>query len=273
MTSDQTRRVDDQLDYLEQTWPELVTTGVIPGSRRVLPSSRRRRSAEAVKQAAIDDALDMLERGKPGWVPGAARQPAPVDLDMLDTLAVVVSTTEDLVATITQTAGVERPVHVESVYEDPRPYLRTARAWLTAAQEADDRTVPWADDLLRPVVRKVATMLGEIVDGQVLDALCPWCTGRSEKRPTGGDRTLVVHAPAVTSTASRSGRAGADDGPVVVCHGTNCTPPSSSVGTWIGEQPAWPEREWDWLAKQLLAVDGDVTARAVAHDTPQATGR
>ena len=253
------RRVLDHLDYLERTWPDLVELGVERGSRRRLPSSRRQRSTTALAVVEAEARAEQAERRRPGWVPGLGKHPVPIDVEMLDVLTLVVSTAEDVAGTVTQTAGVERPVCVGSAWEDPRPWLRAARAWLTAADEADERTVPWAAMVLGPVVRRVASVVGEIVDGQVLDALCPWCGGRSQKRPTGGARTLVVRAPGQPTTGARPEMTSlaevVDDGPLIVCSGTNCSPPPSAVGMRVGGQPAWPWREWDWLARQLRPCD------------------
>lgn len=264
--TDSARRVLEHLDYLVEAWPDLVTIGVEPSRRRrALPSSRRARSAESVDASSAQARAELAERRQPGWVQGPGQHAVPIDVDMLDLLALVVSAAEDLGSTITQTAGVDRPPHAESPWADPRPWLLGARAWLTAADEADARTVPWAAGVLGPVVRRVAAAVGEIVDGQVLDALCPWCGGRWQGR--SGARTLVVHSPGSTTTGARAeatapGAVG--EGPMVVCHGTSCTPPDSAVGKRVRGMPAWPEREWDWLAKQLRPVGG--------ADTPQAQG-
>lgn len=264
--TDAARRVLEQIDYLTETWEDLVTLGIEPSHRRRLTSSRRARSVESVEAASVEVRAELAERRMPGWVPGPGKHAAPLDVEMLDVLTLVVATAEDLALTVTQTAGVERPRHVVSAWEDPRPLLRSARAWLTAADEADKDTVPWASWVLGPVVRRVAAAVGEIMDGQLIDALCPWCCGRSVKRPTGGERTLVVHAPGSTTGARAEQTApGAGDGPMIVCHGTACTPPDSACGTRVRGMPAWPEREWDWLAKQLLPLDGADTPSVVAQ--------
>ena len=264
--TDAARSVLGHLDYLVEAWPDLVTMGVAAGGRRRLPSSRRHRPDAVVLAQAAEARAELLERRQIGWVPGTGKHPAPVDVDMLDLIRDVVAAAEDLALTITQTAGVDRPSHVTSVWEDPRPWLLSARAWLTAADEVDDLTVPWARSVLAPVVRRVASTVGEILDGQVIDALCPWCRGRSEKRPNGGERTLMVAAPGQASTGARpeATAPGQGDGPLVVCHGTNCAPPDSACGRRLRGMPAWPEREWDWLAKQLLPLDGADTPHDAA---------
>lgn len=259
MTGAVVRRVLEQIDYLETAWPQLITLGVEASTRRQQLPTRRRRSDEAVERARREAQAEAAERRMAGWVQALSHPSVPVDVTMLDLLATVVEAAQDLAETVTQTAGADRPTYVESAMEDPRPRLRTARAWLTAAQDVDDRTVPWAAAVLTPVVRSVASALGEIIDGQVLDALCPWCGGRSSRRPGGGDRTLVVHAgpDAVTTQQADTEPAGPGDvgWPRIVCHGANCTPPASACGAQVHGQPAWPEREWDWLAKQVRSVD------------------
>lgn len=267
VTNADVRRVLEQIDYLEEAWPQLVTLGIgASTTRRRLPAGRRRSDA-ALERVDREARIEAEERSQPGWVPAISHPSVPVDVTMLDLLAMLVSVAEDLAATVTQTAGVERPSHATSAVEDPRPYLRTARAWLTAAQEADDRTVPWATGELTPVVRAAATALGEIVDGQVLDALCPWCGGRTERHPMGGQRTLVVDAGPTAVTTQQPApepRPGDVGWPRIVCHGLNCTPPASACGAQVHGQPAWPEREWDWLAKQLDPADTPSTARMLA---------
>lgn len=252
------RRVLEQIDYLEEAWPQLVTLGVAASTRRHHLPSRRRRSREAIERAQRTAQLEAAERRRPGWVPALSHPSAPVDVTMLDLLTRVVEVAENLAEVVTQTAGVDRPRHVESALEDPRPRLRTARAWLTAAQEVNADIVPWAGRQLLPVVREAAEALGEIVDGQLLDALCPWCGGRTERRPMGGERTLVVQAGPMAVTTQQSGQSRPEPGevgwPRIVCHGLNCTPPASACGAQVDGQPAWPEREWDWLAKQLNPV-------------------
>lgn len=254
-------RVLEEIDYLENAWPQLVTLGTDASNRRRLPSTNRRRSDEALERAQREAAIEAAERRMPGWVPALSHAAAPVDVSMLDLIAELVAVADDLAETITGVAGIAVG-HVVSAWEDPRPRLRVARAWLTKAQEEDPRTLPWARGILAPVVRAAAQALGEIVDGQLLDALCPWCGGRTERRPMGGERTMVVHAGPTAVTTQEAPEERGAGWPRIVCHGLNCSPPASACGTTWRGQPTWPEREWDWLAKQLKPVEQTERIRA-----------
>jgi hypothetical protein len=242
-------QIAEDTRYLIDSWRPLVELGV-PGTIPRRPMRSHRPSDEQTEQAAREHAEDTAERRKAGYVPGPRRLPAPAPLDLLDLLARFVSVCADVAETVAQVAGVERLEAPVSVHQDPRPYLAHARTWLQVAQDADDSTERWVSDQLHRLADAVAAHLGELADGQVLEALCPWCRGRSEKRPTGGDLTLTVLA--------RGPRPGADAAvvrdPMIVCRGTNCEPPAGECGTRVAGRPAWPDREWDWLAARLLPM-------------------
>lgn len=246
-------QVDEDVAYLVDSWPALVTLRT-PGSGRRRPPSRHEvTEAQRLRSEllAIQERVELRRARELGVqpVPPTGPIPAPAALEVLDLLAEFVAVSADVADAVTQTAGVERPPSSpSSSWTDPRPYLRLAAAWLEQADEVDERTVPWVAAQLRPLAGKVAHQLGEVHDGQLLDALCPWCGGRTERRLTGGERTLVVY---VRGTR-RAKAEGQGDGPVIVCRGLNCEPPEASCGTRVGGRPAWPEREWDWLARQLL---------------------
>ncbi|MEN1976888.1 hypothetical protein [Cellulomonas olei] len=206
----------------------------------------------------IDAWRPLVELGVPGTSPRRLAAPAP--LDLLDLLARFVSVCAEVAETVAQIAGVERLDASASLHVDPRPYLSHARTWLKVAQDANDTTEAWVAEQLHRLADAVAAHLGELADGQVLEALCPWCHGRSERRPTGGDLTLTVYA-----RGPRPGSGGeALRDPMVVCRGTNCEPPPNECGHTVGGHPAWPDREWDWLAARLLPVDTAAPAPATA---------
>jgi hypothetical protein len=263
------RQIAEDMDYLLASWPLLVLLNAPGGSRaRILPM---RPLSEAARERAEAQAREDADVARlPGYVaPG--RHPVPIDVPLLDLLAEFVATAAEVADAVTQTAGVERMRPPASCYVDPRPYLQTARAWLQVACDADERTEPWVGERLHGIADRIATHLGEVHDGQVLEALCPWCNGRTPSRPAGGALTLVVmdRARRATSTPSADDavRPGEDDRrqPLIVCRGTSCTPPDSDVGLWLGpddgaRRPAWPMREWDWLAQRLLPVPESVPA-------------
>lgn len=256
MTARPTSRLQQQvtgdIDYLIASWPTLVTLRTPGSSRRRPPSRHEVTEAQRVRGELLrmQERLEERRARELGVqpVPQTGPIPAPAALDVLDLLAEFAAVAFDVAETVAQVAGIDRPPQVESSWTDPRPYLQLTRAWLQVADDVDELTMPWVARQLRPLADRVATQLGEVHDGQLLDALCPWCQGRTERRPNGGERTLVVYA-----RGSRLDQAtGHGDGPVIVCRGVNCDPPTSSCGTRVGSHPAWPEREWDWLAKQLL---------------------
>jgi len=247
------RDVVAEIDYLADAWPALVTLRVPSSGRRRPPGRRDVSEAQRLHAAvlAIQERMEDRQRAvevNAMPVPPTGPIPAPAVIAVLDLLALFVATAADIAETVARVAGVDAPPQVESSWTDPRPYLKFARTWLTVADGADDRTMPWVAKTLRSLADRVATQLGEVYDGQLLDALCPWCGGRTERRPTGGERTLVVYA----RQSRRDAEGTKHEGPVIVCRGVNCTPPESACGTSVGAHPAWPEREWDWLSKQLL---------------------
>ncbi|MGN8245248.1 hypothetical protein ACTHAM_002367 [Cellulomonas soli] len=258
-------QITEDTDYLLGAWPLLVELGVpsTSGRARILPP-RHHLSERARERAALEAREDRAEARKPGYAaPG--KHAVPVNVPLLDLLAVFVATASDVAETVTQCAGVERPPSPSSAWTDPRPYLVRARTWLEPACDADDRVRPWVAEQLHGLADSIAAHLGEVHDGQVLEALCPWCLGRSERRPTGGDLTLVVH-DRMSRAEQEAGAADPERGTtLIVCRGMNCTPPDSDVGAWEGPQdgprrPAWPVREWDWLAQRLLPVDESAIA-------------
>lgn len=258
------RQVLEHIDYLIGAWPALVTLST-PGSTR-RGSTGRRAVSEAQRahaaMLAMQERLDArIASTRPGAVRGTGPVPAPAALGVLDLLARFVATAADVAEVVTQAAGVDRAPAVESSWTDPRPYLQLARAWVSPAHQADPMVLPRLRGWLGPLCDDVARELGEVHDGQLLDALCPWCGGRTEHGD--GERTLVVYASrerrhvaadAEDQVAAKVGARAADEGPVIVCRGVYCEPPAQDCGTRVGDRPAWPEREWEWLAKRLVPI-------------------
>ena len=156
--------------------------------------------------------------------------------------------------------------------EIPEHLLRRARAVREAVDEmkqhidapSRDRAVPprpaphgapratdLLDDMLdqaevdpSAIARKITEALGELVDGQTLDAVCPFCNGTTA--PGRRDqRTLRVR---VANPAGGRGQAE----PLIVCENpAGCTVLEGEAGMWVRGNPAWPVAEWDWLAQRL----------------------
>ncbi len=276
MTSHLERQIAADASYLASSWPLLVMLGR-PGAGERLRRPTRPPSAAALERAAEQAREDRAEARKPGYAaPG--KHAVPIAVTLLDLLAEFVEVAADVCETVGQLAGVEQLPQPASCWTDPRPYLERARAWLQPAHEADDATEPWVARQLHALADKVAVYLGEVHDGQVLLAICPWCLGRTEQHPEGGELTLTVYARlsrdeqaaasappskrpgehiAAPAPAPRPGERAADRETLIVCRGLNCQPPDGDVGKWVGpkegpHRPGWPPREWDWLAKRLL---------------------
>ncbi|MFF1531458.1 hypothetical protein [Cellulomonas sp. NPDC058312] len=244
------------LDYLIEAWPHVVGNR-IPGTDRSW--------VEEPRKAVVSEA-DLERMGKQG-IP----RPAPVRVGVLDLLQQYAARSEEMARCIVEvlalganalddaydrgepweyrrTDGVEiarrwfeRYYLPESAAsKDPRPWLRTLRRYTEDAHDADDKTAPWLAAMIAPLVDVTARLLGDVRAGQVMNAVCPYCLGRTA-RGWIGERTLTIEFPDAKSVE-----------PMVVCHGLECDPPSSSCGTRVDNQPAWPRREWDWLASQLL---------------------
>lgn len=229
------------LDYLAEAWPMLIELKT-PGTRRRWQDQRRAVAAAAPELI-------------PSPVPGTAPAPAPVVVSMLDLTHRVAAAAAELEATLVELLDPDpvppfAPVYWprlgvrSSAYADPRPHLAFVARYLTTAQVADARTVPWVLGVVRPIRDAVEQALGEQRAGQELAAICPWCLGRTPAHPTGGARTVQVLVPTDDDD---------DREPLIVCTGLNCTPPESACGSRDERgRPAWREREWDWLARQLL---------------------
>ncbi|MDG3012475.1 hypothetical protein G4X40_20250 [Rhodococcus sp. D2-41] len=225
-------RIIADLNYLEAAWPNLVTLK-LPGTARAW--------VERPRPHTITAPVEPDQLGLAG-VP----RPAPADVDVLDLLWQIATVADDLARTVCEVVDLgpdflpDAPASV-----DPRPWLAVVIAWMPQAHRDDDRTAPWVAQQLRTPVAAAARLLGDIRDGQALNAICPWCAGRSTDGTTGC-RTLQVHHPSARADDE-------DPDELIVCFGTNCGPPSSACGQrWHGH-PAWPRREWDWLASQLTA--------------------
>lgn len=230
-----TEQAELALAYLAQSWPTLLELKH-PGTPR--------RWTETVRWSEMP-----AELGAP-----APATPSPAVLSVLDLTARVVDVVGDVARTVQDVLEQHDPQHntppgrpAESVMLDPLPWIRFVARHLRSADFADARTGPWALDRLERVQREVARLLGDSQQvGQTLNAVCPWCRGRSERRPTGGARTLMVVVPEPED----------DEEPLIVCVGVNCDPPPSACSRRDRYgQPAWGEREWDWLARQVLPVE------------------
>jgi hypothetical protein len=169
---------------------------------------------------------------------------APLHLDVLDLMAGILMAADLLHEQVAHTLGHPTLAHPASAYADPRPYLAYSlellpEAWAQLGQHAHEEATRMRDTVL--------LTLGEMHDGQMLDAICPFCIGRTYRKPAG-ELTLRVR---VIPDRRRAGHTEA----VVVCENPDgCTPFSSECGLWVNGRPAWHQAEWEWLAQRLIAT-------------------
>lgn len=127
-----------------------------------------------------------------------------------------------------------------------------------------DEAAGLADGDEHAFIRRAMAVLGLTLDGQLLDALCPWCEGRTARHPVGGARTLRVRIVPDRRDPQQAV-------PVVICEGDNCSPSDASAAydeRWHGH-PTWPQHEWEWLAAQIDAADRlrGLSEQQIAHQT------
>ncbi|MFT3661976.1 MAG: hypothetical protein QM809_11400 [Gordonia sp. (in: high G+C Gram-positive bacteria)] len=247
------------LEYLTGAWPFLVTLRE-RGTRKRWVQSQTRQQSMLITERLEHHGL----RGTP--------RPTPTDVDVLDLLSDIASKATWIVREIQAAMPQYRPEiwnPPHSAARDPRPWLALAARLLPQAHTAtaadDDPIVEWIERILAPALDKTARSLHDVRDGQELDAICPWCLGRIRTATTGRP-TLRVHYPSdqdldhgrtlddLGRTADQAARRPAAEA-LIVCHGLDCTPPSNACGSRWRDKPAWPIREWDWLARQLLTTE------------------
>lgn len=182
-----------------------------------------------------------LDEDAPGEHQDAART------DVLDVLDGILSEAVELEQHVSRAAWA--PI-IRPGGKDPRPHLARTIAYLPTAVTAwtnGDEIAWWAADVASELLTQVSHALSLLTDGQRLKVLCPWCDGRTEMAPTGGQRTWRVRTMPVDLLA-------------IVCEGI-CAPPPGMSSWWRGA-PAWPWYEWEWLARQLDARDAKATIQS-----------
>ncbi|QWY82328.1 hypothetical protein SEA_PHISHY_54 [Gordonia phage Phishy] len=250
------RDVRRDLSYLADVWPYLVALRV--------PGTRKRWAQNDIRHRGVALTANQLEAM--GWK-GVPR-PAAADVNVLTVLGTVDSLANRISLEVLHVlpqynTRVFRPDAAPA--RDPRPWLRLL-AWLlpqahTATANDPDPIVLWAERILAQTPADAARMIGDVRSGQDLAGICPWCDGLT---PAGtGEATMRIHYPdemdltkpldpdAPMSAADRN-----RPGPLIVCHGVNCTPPEHDCGTHWHGHPAWNMREWEWLAKRLRTPEG-----------------
>lgn len=210
------------------------------------------------RRAELDYAarIERAERNEvaPGEHPDACRA------DVLDALSAVLERAEDLAHHVGRAAWCP-PLPAAMRDADPRPYLTRAAACLPVAASGPGGAAlaAWAAGEAAHIVAAMSSALALVVDGQQLRAICPWCDGRTEMTPLGGERTWRV-------------RMLPGDLVVIVCESGTCTPPAGSVTTWWRGRPAWSIGSWDWLAAQVERADAAAPVEGTAVRLGRAQG-
>ncbi|TDB86285.1 hypothetical protein E1264_18505 [Actinomadura sp. KC216] len=180
--------------------------------------------------------------------------------DILDALSAVLTRAEDLAHHLSRAAWCPAlpAAHADA---DPRPYLARAAACLPVAASGPGgaEVAGWAAGEAARIVAAMSAALALIVDGQQLRAVCPWCDGRTEMAPLGGERTWRVRMLPGNLV-------------VIVCESGTCTPPAGSVTTWWRGRPAWAIGSWDWLAAQVERADAAAPVEGTAVPLARAHG-
>ncbi|WP_435109408.1 hypothetical protein [Nocardiopsis synnemataformans] len=224
------------LAQVAASWPDL--------HQLRLPGARRRTARRTLSPAAraVLDRLTRAEKAdrKPGErVLGAS--PAPVTVSILDDLAEILAAVVALSDRISWNAGVADPEVPSSAYDFAAIDRHVAHVaeHLGVAASTDPDALKAAEAFAAWARRVLERSLEQVVDGQVLSALCAWCHGATTRHPAGGQHTLTVRVVAGE--------------PLIVCVSDTCEPPAEDCRTWLRGRPAWPERDWEWLAARLDA--------------------
>ena len=223
-----TRNTIATITTLINRWPDLVESRIkgTPRPWREQPTERHQ-----------------VEEGV-----GFGSVPAPVHLDVMTAMAELLDVAYGLHEHVAQTVGHPRLAPPVSVYDDVRPYLAYVAATLSEACDTDPDMAEAAHEKAVEMSTTLFTKLGEVTDGQRLDAVCPFCLGRTPKRPAGGDRTLVVRI-----IPARAAREPGEEEAVIVCENpVECPVQASECGLWVHGRPAWPWTDWEWLGERLL---------------------
>lgn len=100
----------------------------------------------------------------------------------------------------------------------------------------------------RPPTRApVAAELGEIEDGQTLNAVCPFCLGRASRHPVGGAKTMRFR---LINDRLHDGEMEA----VIACESGLCEPFAAECSLRVRSCPAWRFTDWEWLTLRLLSA-------------------
>jgi hypothetical protein len=227
----------DALQTVHDRWPDLEDAR-LKGTRRPHLSMRRSLTAQA---RAEMDARARIERAEADdHAPGFS--PAPLHVDVLDVMANVLMWADALHGQVAQEVGHDRLDPAPHAYADARPYIAYTIELLrhcgpTLREEAAVRAEMMQAAMLMT--------LGEVFDGQELDAVCPFCMGRTFERLAG---EITMRIRIVESRVDPD----AFDFLVVCENPAACQPFSNEVDIWHEGKPAWRFQRWAWLAERLI---------------------
>lgn len=221
-------------------WPDLEQAR-LRGTAR--PWRQTEMTAQAKAQRDRQARIEKVEAEKWGRAPGYSA--APLHVDVLDTMAAILIDADLLHEAIAQTVGHPRLEHPATAYADPRPYLEYALELLTEAVETNPKMGERAEQYATAMETALLIALGELRDGQILNAICPFCVGKTFEKPAG-ERTLRLRLVPDHRDQTKTEA-------VIVCENpSGCRPFAAECGIWVKGRPAWPWSDWDWLAKRLL---------------------
>lgn len=239
------------LQFVLEHWEQLLELR-IPGTARpwrqplMDPRSREVMAARDREERAVRDP------DAPGFTL------APNHIDVLSVVVDVWVTVDELATRIAATLHQpqRRPADLRKIELLDAEQLETIRVFFETAAAHNKR--------LRTLAQKLGRLTGEVTralsivrPGQLLDgAMCPWCLGVTDDRPEGGATTMRVEEIAAARPANEH-RSAIEAVYAVVCWNPTCTPPETDVHNWHHTRPAWPAREWDWLAERLIVAQGE----------------
>lgn len=240
ITAHHIRATVTDLDWTADRWGDLVEYRL-----KGTPRPWRQPNDLTPELRAARDALarlELAEADKAGRAPG--HTPAPLHVSTLDVMVDVLAEADTLHETVAQYLGHDRLEPAMSALDDPIRFLRYVAARVGEAAGHSEDLFEVIAERARHMRSAVTVELGEIEDGQTLNAICPFCVGVTPRTPAGGGKTLRFRL--VESRLDKAEREA-----LIVCE-NDCQPFDAEVDTWHRGRPAWPWSQWEWLAERLL---------------------
>lgn len=210
--------LDDDIDWIKHRWEHLETS-------RFLGTPRPWRQPPRHRPTVADD-----YHAPPTF--STTPIPAPLHIDTHDLIAHLLRKIRNLALT----TGAELHHHQVLAYLQHHRTQHPAEELdyvLRYHQRTAEETRTLTEHTVHRIRARMTEAFSEILDGQQLDADCPWC----------GKPRLRIRL---------IGPAGHQE-PVVVCESGVCNPQPAECGKWWRGHPAWPFYEWDWLAQRIGA--------------------